>query len=231
MQQPRSSSEVAEELQLRATDTLGTPTGGHGSSRMDLGRLRGSWMDVSWLGSPGWTLVHTPGLCGDVLDGSRSSWMDLGALGGHLAGPCVGSRSPWGHPGWSWDLWGHLAAPGDVLWCPGPCEDVGTSRVGLRGQGQGFMGTLGPLGDILVAQGPEGISWEGNKARLRTGTHPGWPRDLWGQGWWPKALLRSPGPREDVGTSWMAQEPLGTSWVAQNSWWWPRATWGHPGCP
>lgn len=183
---------------LLATDTVGTPTGGRGSARMDLVHLRGSWMDLGWLGITWTDLVCTPGLHGDLLGGPRSPWTELGAPGWTLCGTQVLTGTSWvdpgapggvwgnswlnpgprgctsdlwgspgrtfcglqvsmgtpqvapGPPGWSWDLWGspgwawdHLDAPGDILRCPGPCEDVGTSRVGLGGQGPGFHGDPG----------------------------------------------------------------------------------------
>lgn len=95
---PGSASEVARELRLRATDTVGTPTGGHGSTRMDLGRLGGSWMDLGRLGITWMDLARTPGLCGDVLDGSGTSWTDPAAPGdlrGWALEPLDGPGSPW----------------------------------------------------------------------------------------------------------------------------------------
>lgn len=92
-----------------------------------------SEMDLGPLGASWVDLLWGPGLHGDTPDGA-------GISGAHLAGPGTtwrhlglfrgvqGLVRMWGHPGW---------ASGD--------------------KGQGFMGTLGPVGDILVAQGRGGI--------------------------------------------------------------------------
>lgn len=237
---------------------------GSGTSWMDLtapGNLLGwpwsSWMD---LGCPGWTWApldgpsagsrsseECPGWTQDLVDGSDTSWGHLGgsgtfphgpgASGGHLAGPSAGSRSPWGHLDGPRSTWTELGSLGLTWLGPGPPGHTwgrsvvtralwGHHRWAFGDTGQGFMGTSWWPQDL------GGSAGRGDKARLRTGTRPGWPRDHWGP---PEASWASRGRRDILdgpGTSGdTLGGPWGHPWWPRNSWGWPRATWGHRDCP